>query len=99
MSKKVAVRTHAAAVAVAEGVKRQTEAIDRLRALNAELVEVLVSARGLIAEIGNVDAFKQLTDAELGKVWVAVFNQCDAAIAKARSLDTEVEQANGWAYA
>jgi hypothetical protein len=48
-----------------------------------ELLEALKNARIVLGEAGSNEHVKQLTDAELGRLWIAITKEADAAIAKA----------------
>lgn len=61
----------------------EREARARLIAAAPELLEALKNARIVLGEAGSDEHVKQLTDTELGRLWIAVTKEADAAIAKA----------------
>ena len=64
-------------------LQQQTQEIKRLGTINAELLEALKNARIVLGEAGSAEHVKQLTDTELGALWITVTRLADAAIAKA----------------
>lgn len=49
-----------------------------------DLYTALTHALGVIVEFGDLNGFRNLTDAELGKAYLAVAKNASAALAKAR---------------
>ena len=65
------------------------EAVANAHLLSAapDLLEALKQARIVLGESGSEEHVKQLTDTELGRLWIAVTEMADAAIAKAEGRE------------
>lgn len=62
---------------------KDKEAIGAILASHRHLLEVLINARIVLGEAGSDEHVKQLTNTELGRLWITVTKDADEAINRA----------------